>query len=290
MDTKTTINSTDVVAITMISNDEGDSASNTVSIRSDIEEGFYSCCNDALSDHDLSDIDQGGDAKEVVVVECCNDHRVKDENEQENSDNDETSSYTHVLIPFPGVGLDGVCIETSHDELTSGDNNNSGNKRSNSECEVKRKWPFSTGKHNAKRKEDVCNNNTDSTTIQPGNEEESAAVNKNNKLRRRQVPIFCSICLSEFDLSQQICWSSNTACTHVFHSDCMIQWLVALGRKHSSMKRFPWYPTEWQLVGHYELQCPCCRQEFIKSAVVEKKFCDGGGSSVTVADDADVDV
>ena len=137
------------------------------------------------------------------------------------------------------------------------------------------------GKHVAKQRkeeesDDNNNNNTDTATIQPHNEE---SVNNNNQQQQcRQVPIFCSVCLSEFHLSQNICWSSNTACTHVFHSECMIQWLVALGRKHSSRKRFTLYPTERQLVGYYELQCPCCRQEFVKSDFIEKEFCDGGGS------------
>jgi hypothetical protein len=283
MDTKTTIdNSTAVVETTMISN-ENDSASNTIpSTSSDIEEGFYSC-SENLSENDLSDIEQDGDAKEVIVERCEDDddedHGVKYDYVKDHSDNYEPSyTYTHVLIPFPGVGLDGLCIETS---LTSDDN--SGNK-SSSNGEVKRKWPFIMGKHISKRKEDEVdnNNNTDICTTIPPPENEAAAaaaLDKNNKLCRRQVPIFCSICLSEFDLSQQICWSSNTACTHVFHSECMIQWLVALGRKHSSMKRFPWNPSERQLVGHYELQCPCCRQEFIKSAFVETKFCDAGSRS-----------
>ncbi len=31
--------------------------------------------------------------------------------------------------------------------------------------------------------------------------------------QHRQVPIFCSICLSEYELSQSICWSNNHQCT-----------------------------------------------------------------------------
>jgi hypothetical protein len=91
---------------------------------------------------------------------------------------------------------------------------------------------------------------------------------------RRQVPIFCSICLSEYELSQSICWSNNHQCTHVFHTDCMIQWLVTLGRKQSLNKRFTRYPTDGDLVGFYELQCPCCRQEFVRSDFIEKECCD----------------
>jgi hypothetical protein len=89
----------------------------------------------------------------------------------------------------------------------------------------------------------------------------------------RQVPIFCSICLSEYELSQSICWSNNHQCTHVFHTECMIQWLVTLGRKQSLNKRFTRYPKDIDLVGFYELQCPCSRQEFVRSDFIEKECC-----------------
>ena len=252
----------------------GDStSSNTVSTGSDIEEGF--CSSRSSSSNGMSDEDQGDDDDDAKVVKECDNLGGKDENVDE-------APYTHVVIPYPGVGLlDGLCIETSPDELTSDDDSNTcdDNKGSDGES-VKRKWPF-TCKHFARRKEDeVDNNNNTDLAIQPDNK---TSMNKTHKQSRRQVPIFCSICLSEFDLHQQISWSSNTACTHVFHSDCMIQWLVALGRKHSTMKRFTLNPTERQLLGHYELQCPCCRQEFIKSAFIERKVCEGGrGSSSAV--------
>lgn len=254
--------------------DSTSTSSNTVSTGSDIEEGFCSSSSsNGMSDEDQDDDDDDNNA---IVVKECDNLGGKDENVDE-------ASYTHVVIPYPGVGLlDGLCIETSPDELTSVDESNISDDNKGSSGESgKRKWPF-TCKHFARRKEDEVDNNNNNTdlAIQPDNE---TSMNKTHKQSRRQVPIFCSICLSEFDLHQQISWSSNTACTHVFHSDCMIQWLVALGRKHSTMKRFTLNPTERQLLGHYELQCPCCRQEFIKSAFIERKVCEGDrGSSSAV--------
>lgn len=78
----------------------------------------------------------------------------------------------------------------------------------------------------------------------------------------REVPIFCAVCLSEYELDEEVCWSSNPNCTHVFHKQCMLEWLVALGRRKSRMKRFPNTPSEKRLL-NYDLECPCCRQEFI---------------------------
>ena len=38
----------------------------------------------------------------------------------------------------------------------------------------------------------------------------------------------CSICLSSFKVGDRICWSSNETCPHVYHEQCIIQWLIAL--------------------------------------------------------------
>lgn len=48
----------------------------------------------------------------------------------------------------------------------------------------------------------------------------------------------CAICLTQYATGDQIIFSSNPKCQHVFHGDCILSWLV---------KR---------------RQCPCCRQVF----------------------------
>ena len=49
----------------------------------------------------------------------------------------------------------------------------------------------------------------------------------------------CAICLDPFDEGQVICQSQNPACSHIFHSDCVAQWLQKHGR------------------------CPICRSKYI---------------------------
>lgn len=85
----------------------------------------------------------------------------------------------------------------------------------------------------------------------------------------RAVPVFCAVCLMQYELSDRVCWSPNSQCTHVFHEDCILQWLLTLGRKRSNLIRFSVNPTEESLLD-YDLSCPCCRQSFISSNLIVK--------------------
>jgi len=49
----------------------------------------------------------------------------------------------------------------------------------------------------------------------------------------------CSICLSSYEEGEEICWSPNTRCVHVFHKKCIVEWLI----KHDN--------------------CPCCRNNYL---------------------------
>jgi hypothetical protein len=62
------------------------------------------------------------------------------------------------------------------------------------------------------------------------------------KQETRLVPGLCTICLCVYEVGSGIVWSSNSSCEHVFHADCIEQWL---------MKQ-----REGPL-------CPCCRRDFI---------------------------
>jgi hypothetical protein len=84
---------------------------------------------------------------------------------------------------------------------------------------------------------------------------------------RRAVPIFCAVCLMKYEISDRVCWSSNSECSHMFHEDCMLLWLGALGREDARRKRFPANPSERKLLD-FKLTCPCCRQDFISRDLI----------------------
>ena len=52
--------------------------------------------------------------------------------------------------------------------------------------------------------------------------------------------IMCDICLLEYKVGDEVAWSPNIECTHAFHKDCILDWLV---RKTS---------------------CPSCRRDYLK--------------------------
>jgi hypothetical protein len=55
----------------------------------------------------------------------------------------------------------------------------------------------------------------------------------------------CAICLSKFTSQQLVCESNNSSCLHMFHKDCMMDWLV----KHS------------------DNTCPMCREVYLTKCV-----------------------
>ncbi|KAK1735667.1 hypothetical protein QTG54_013830 [Skeletonema marinoi] len=86
-------------------------------------------------------------------------------------------------------------------------------------------------------------------------------TNQQQTVEKRSVPIFCAICLSEYEKCDRVCWSSNTECSHVFHEDCILQWLISSGKKRSINQSFTRHPTDEKLLENEF--CPCCRQDFI---------------------------
>jgi len=97
-------------------------------------------------------------------------------------------------------------------------------------------------------------------------------VDDTNDKKCRQVANCCAICLSAFEQDEKICWSSNPACQHVFHSDCILDWLQASGRKYLRNMRKNYSRDEhlpfWKLnpierITTFPMSCPCCRQVFV---------------------------
>jgi hypothetical protein len=54
----------------------------------------------------------------------------------------------------------------------------------------------------------------------------------------------CSICLSHFKPQELVCESNNSSCQHVFHKDCMVDWLMK-----------------------YHDDCPMCREVYLLKTV-----------------------
>mmetsp|Transcript_27517 Transcript_27517/g.42309 ORF Transcript_27517/g.42309 Transcript_27517/m.42309 type:complete len:108 (+) Transcript_27517:83-406(+) len=53
--------------------------------------------------------------------------------------------------------------------------------------------------------------------------------------------VVCQICLDEMNPGQEVSWSKNKNCCHVFHKECIVDWLA---KDHND--------------------CPCCRNAFLK--------------------------
>jgi hypothetical protein len=54
----------------------------------------------------------------------------------------------------------------------------------------------------------------------------------------------CAICLSHFKPQELVCESSSSSCQHVFHKDCMVDWLM---KDHDT--------------------CPMCREAYVLKTV-----------------------
>lgn len=61
------------------------------------------------------------------------------------------------------------------------------------------------------------------------------------KQQIRKFDSICSICLAGYEDNDVAVWSSNSLCPHMFHEECIFEW-ISQGRT----------------------TCPCCRRNFIK--------------------------
>ncbi|KAL3808702.1 hypothetical protein ACHAXA_010082 [Cyclostephanos tholiformis] len=195
-------------------------------------------------DDDIAVWDEEGQSKasDVETVVVTPDNLVHSKSSYFIDEDD--SEYTHLLIPRPG--------RTTPDIIGQGLDDSCNRK-------TKRITLFSLKPiRTTKVGQDVTNRKM---------EKAEADIVKDLVTETRPVPIYCAVCLTRYEVSNRVCWSSNSECSHVFHEDCMLHWLVVLGRKRSVGKRFSKNPSERKLL-EFDLTCPCCRQDFISRDVV----------------------
>ena len=171
--------------------------------------------------------------------------------EMKSEEETEEGEYTHVLVPYPGYDHNGTKVKNLEDVVE--------------EKKKLRHKLFSRLSKNREEPEKKEEDNEDDKELSDNEEEEI----EEKRTDKRAVPIFCAVCLMECSTTERITWSSNSECSHVFHEDCVLQWLVALGRKRSKRQSFARHshPSDRKLLD-FDLACPCCRQEFISKSLV----------------------
>lgn len=73
----------------------------------------------------------------------------------------------------------------------------------------------------------------------------STHLGNDEEAPRMHYPKLCSICVEEYKEGDDIAWSKNEICSHVYHTDCIVAWLM----NHSD--------------------CPLCRNDFLAANLIE---------------------
>mmetsp|Transcript_28790 Transcript_28790/g.66877 ORF Transcript_28790/g.66877 Transcript_28790/m.66877 type:complete len:346 (-) Transcript_28790:115-1152(-) len=79
----------------------------------------------------------------------------------------------------------------------------------------------------------------------------------------REVPNCCAICLAEFEVDERVTWASNADCPHAFHEDCVLKWMLSVGRKRGLRRGLDDNRDSVEVATDFPMLCPCCRQVFI---------------------------
>ena len=163
----------------------------------------------------------------------------------EKTRHDELTEFTHIIVPQPGHNFDDHDMTLAHAEPDEEE------KVSKSE----------SGKHRSRGR---LFSKKESEEGKAAAEEQPAKKLEDEPARaaRRQVPINCAVCLEEYVAGERVAWSANPDCRHVFHENCLVEWLISLGKAKSKNVRFSDSPTESELLD-FDLECPCCRQAFV---------------------------
>ena len=84
----------------------------------------------------------------------------------------------------------------------------------------------------------------------------------------RLVPNGCAICLCEFEAGERVTWSATDKDPHVFHEECMMNYLLCVGSKASRRRRRHQEDQDpdqdpVEAATDFPMLCPCCRQQFV---------------------------
>ncbi|KAL7475060.1 hypothetical protein ACHAW6_000993 [Cyclotella cf. meneghiniana] len=156
---------------------------------------------------------------------------------------DDKNSFTHVLIPHPGYDRNFIHVGTRA----------SIERRKKNNATDKKGFRFMLNALRGIRRQDTKQQRASNDASEPKD--------------KRIVAKFCAICLASYEYHENISWSSNEACTHVFHTKCILTWLSSLGKKWSRNQPFSDNPAWDELLG-YSLECPCCRQDFVSKLML----------------------
>lgn len=58
----------------------------------------------------------------------------------------------------------------------------------------------------------------------------------------QMAPNCCAVCLGDYEIGDTVVWSCNPECTHAYHLECIMEWLLKIQDGGTP--------------------CPCCKQEF----------------------------
>mmetsp|Transcript_9673 Transcript_9673/g.12187 ORF Transcript_9673/g.12187 Transcript_9673/m.12187 type:complete len:329 (-) Transcript_9673:1163-2149(-) len=85
-------------------------------------------------------------------------------------------------------------------------------------------------------------------------------------VERQCLSTECSICLGAFSVGDKVSWSALD-CEHIFHQECIVEWLLTLGKKNNSVAESSYNNTIMQSrLCNYSMVCPVCRKDFIPKA------------------------
>ena len=70
----------------------------------------------------------------------------------------------------------------------------------------------------------------------------------------------CIICLDDFVKDDIIVWSEDPSCRHIYHKECMVQYLACNAQRNSKQQILSSISTPIPVLGVTNNPCPTCRR------------------------------